>query len=68
MDMQGADHLIKAWRIDRTPSIVVNGKYRLHVESAGGARELIELVQWLVAQESRTGTAAATSSSRSEQP
>ena len=68
MDMQGADQLIKAWRIDRTPSIVVNGKYRLHVASAGGTRELIELVQWLVAQENRTGAAAAASLSRSEQP
>lgn len=65
MDMQGADHLVKSWRIDRTPSIVVNGKYRLHVQSAGGAEELIELVKWLVEQESRTGPAAAVSS-RSE--
>lgn len=62
MDMRGADHLIKTWRIDRTPSIVVNGKYRLHAQSAGGAEELIELVKWLVAQESRTGAAAAASS------
>lgn len=63
MDMQGADHLIRAWRIDRTPSIVVNGKYRLHVQSAGGTDELIELVKWLVEQE---GGAAAAASSRSE--
>ena len=52
MAMNRADHWIKACRIDRTPSFVVNGKYRTHVEAAGGADELIELVNWLVAQES----------------
>jgi thiol:disulfide interchange protein DsbA len=61
MDMQGADHLIKAWRVDRTPSIVVNGKYRLHVQSAGGTEELIELVKWLVAQEGGRAIAGARS-------
>ena len=59
MDMQGADHWIKECRIDRTPSIVVNGKYRLHVQSAGGTGELIELVNWLVAEESGGAAAAA---------
>jgi thiol:disulfide interchange protein DsbA len=46
------EDLIKAYGVDRTPTIVVNGKYRLHVQSAGGADELIELVKWLVAKES----------------
>jgi protein dithiol oxidoreductase (disulfide-forming) len=45
--------LIVAYKIDRTPTIVVNGKYRLHVESAGGADQLIELVKYLVAKESK---------------
>ena len=35
------------------PTIVVNGKYRLQVESAGGPDALIELVNWLVAKESK---------------
>ena len=47
------EDLIKAYGVDRTPTIVVNGKYRLHVQSAGGADELIELVNWLVAKESK---------------
>jgi thiol:disulfide interchange protein DsbA len=64
MDMKRADHWIKTCGIDRTPSIVVNGKYRLHVESAGGTDELIELVNWLVAQESAATAAAASSGSR----
>jgi len=31
----------------------VNGKYRLHIESAGGNDQLVELVKWLVAKESK---------------
>jgi hypothetical protein len=46
-------NLIKAYGIDRTPTIVVNGKYRLHVQSVGGPDEVIELVKWLVAKESK---------------
>lgn len=34
-----------------TPSIIVNGKYRATAESAGGADNLIKLVDWLVAKE-----------------
>ena len=47
------EDLVKAYGVDRTPTIVVNGKYRVHVQSAGGPDQLIELVKWLVAKESR---------------
>lgn len=47
------EDLIVAYRVDRTPTIVVNGKYRLHTESAGGPDQVIELVKWLVAKESK---------------
>jgi thiol:disulfide interchange protein DsbA len=47
------EEAIKQFGVDRTPTIVVNGKYRLQVESAGGADSLIELVNWLVAKESK---------------
>jgi protein dithiol oxidoreductase (disulfide-forming) len=47
------EDLLLAYKIDRTPTIVVNGKYRLQVESAGGTDQLIELVNWLVAKESK---------------
>jgi protein dithiol oxidoreductase (disulfide-forming) len=46
--------LIKTYKIDRTPTIVVNGKYSLHVQSAGGVDQLVELVNYLVAKESAT--------------
>jgi protein dithiol oxidoreductase (disulfide-forming) len=45
--------LLVAYKVDRTPTIIVNGKYRLHVESAGGTDQLIELVKFLVAKESK---------------
>lgn len=51
--VRAADDLTQAYRIDRTPTIVVDGKYRLHTESAGGNEQLIELVKWLVAKESK---------------
>jgi thiol:disulfide interchange protein DsbA len=45
--------LMVAYKVDRTPTMIVNGKYRLHVESAGGTDQLIELVKFLVAKESK---------------
>jgi thiol:disulfide interchange protein DsbA len=45
--------LIMAYKVDRTPTLIVNGKYRLYVESAGGADQVIELVKYLVAKESK---------------
>jgi protein dithiol oxidoreductase (disulfide-forming) len=50
--MKAADEMIGAYQVDRTPTIIVNGKYRLHAESAGGYDQLIELVKYLVAKES----------------
>ncbi len=52
MKIRNADALIAAYRVDRTPTIVVNGKYRLFVQSAGGPDQVVELVKWLVAKES----------------
>jgi thiol:disulfide interchange protein DsbA len=45
--------LIQAYKVDRTPTIIVNGKYRLNVESAGGNDALVELVKYLVIKETR---------------
>lgn len=49
--MKRADELIKAYGIDGTPSMVVNGKYRYGPSTAGGYAQTIELTQWLVAKE-----------------
>lgn len=53
MKVRTDEDLITRYKIDRTPTIVVNGKYRLHVESAGGGDQLIDLVKYLVAKETK---------------
>jgi len=51
--VRAAESLIQQYRVDRTPTIIVNGKYRLNNESAGGPDQVVELVKWLVAKESQ---------------
>ena len=51
--MKQADAFVKAAGVDQTPSIVVNGKYRLTTVSAGGSWDKAEqLVLFLVNKES----------------
>jgi thiol:disulfide interchange protein DsbA len=47
-----ADQYIKFTQVDQTPTIIVNGKYRVTVGSAGGDDKVVGVVLWLVAQES----------------
>ncbi len=49
--MKRADDLIKAYAVDSTPSMIVNGKYRFGPSTAGGYTQAAELTQWLVAKE-----------------
>lgn len=46
-----ANEIVKKDGIDGTPSIVVDGKYRVTGASAGGYPQLIEVVDWLVKKE-----------------
>jgi thiol:disulfide interchange protein DsbA len=50
MKVKAADSPILAMQVPGTPSIVVNGRYR--VDATGNTEELIELVRFLVAKES----------------
>lgn len=50
--MKRADAMIKATGVDSTPTIIVNGKYRLTAPSAGSLDKLAELVKFLVEKES----------------
>jgi thiol:disulfide interchange protein DsbA len=50
--MKADDAYILHGQVDSTPTIVVNGKYRLNTESAGGATQVLQLVKYLVAKES----------------
>ena len=50
--VRAAEEAIRRYQVDRTPTIIVNGKYRLNVESAGGNDQVVTLVNYLVAKES----------------
>ena len=50
--MKADDAYLLHGQIDSTPTIVVNGKYRLTTESAGGADQVVQLVKFLVSRES----------------
>jgi protein dithiol oxidoreductase (disulfide-forming) len=50
--MKQADAFIKASGVDQTPTLIVNGKYRLTVTSAGGWDKVEQLVQFLIRKES----------------
>jgi protein dithiol oxidoreductase (disulfide-forming) len=54
--MKQADARIGAMQALSTPTLVVNGKYRLDTNSAGGYDQLVQLVKYLVAQESGPGS------------
>jgi len=47
-----ADQLVRVYQVDGTPDIVVNGKYRINMQAVHGTQEVIQLVDWLVSQES----------------
>jgi protein dithiol oxidoreductase (disulfide-forming) len=47
------EDLMKAYGIDRTPTLVVNGKYRVTVQEAGGPAQMVDVVNFLVHKESQ---------------
>jgi protein dithiol oxidoreductase (disulfide-forming) len=49
--MKQADAQIIAMKINSTPTLVVNGKYRVDSENISGNDEMIEVVKFLVAKE-----------------
>lgn len=46
--MKRADTLLKAYGVDSTPTLVVNGKYRLTAQSAGGLDQVAPLIRYLI--------------------
>jgi protein dithiol oxidoreductase (disulfide-forming) len=47
------EDLMKAYAIDSTPTVVVDGKYRVTPQLAGGAQQMVDLVVFLVHKESQ---------------
>lgn len=52
-DIKRSEALIRSYLADSTPTLVVNGKFRLQPTSAGGAQQAVDLTLWLVQQELR---------------
>ena len=52
LKIRQADAQIKAMQVPSTPTLVVNGKYRLNNDALRSNEEIIELVKFLVAKES----------------
>jgi protein dithiol oxidoreductase (disulfide-forming) len=50
-----ADQLVKAYRIDGTPTIIVNGRYKIGAQKLADPGELVEMVKWLIAKDSGGG-------------
>ena len=50
--MHAADRQIEAMRVPGTPCIVINGKYRVNLDSIRSVEDLVGMVKFLVAQES----------------
>ncbi|MFT3905678.1 MAG: thiol:disulfide interchange protein DsbA/DsbL [Steroidobacteraceae bacterium] len=53
-NMNRADAYLKSTKVASTPTLIVNGKYKLDPSSAGGSQQVVDLVLWLVAKESGT--------------
>lgn len=51
--MKQADAELKAYGVDSTPTLIVNGKYRLTAQSAGGVDQVIPLVNYLIDKETK---------------
>jgi thiol:disulfide interchange protein DsbA len=47
------EDLMRAYAIDSTPTVIVNGKYRVTPQTAGGAQQMVDLVLFLVHKESQ---------------
>src|SRR5689334_23906527 len=60
LKMRQADNQISAMQVSGTPTLVVNGKYRINNENLKGADEIIDVVKFLVAKESAPAAARAT--------
>jgi protein dithiol oxidoreductase (disulfide-forming) len=51
--MKAADAQIAAMKVPGTPSLIVNGKYRVDMNGIGSIEELIDVIQFLIAKETR---------------
>ena len=50
--ISNCERLLRAYGVEETPCIVVNGKYLINMRALHSSTELIQLVDWLVGRES----------------
>jgi thiol:disulfide interchange protein DsbA len=53
MKMKAADDFVKAYKVSGTPTLIIDRRYKVSVQSAGGYDQLMELVAWLVAKDKK---------------
>ena len=51
--LRQADDLVRRYRVEGTPAMIINGKYFTDISSAGGVPQMLELINALVAAETR---------------
>jgi len=51
LEMKKADERVLALQADSTPTLIINGRYRVSQESAGGFQQLVDIARWLVAKD-----------------
>jgi len=51
LKMKRADDMMKAYGVEGTPTLIINGKYRVNPLKLGDMKKSIELTKWLVAKE-----------------
>jgi thiol:disulfide interchange protein DsbA len=51
--LRQAEDLVRRYRVEGTPAMIINGKYFTDVTSAGGVPQMLELINALVASETR---------------
>ena len=51
--LRQAEDLVRRYRVEGTPAMIINGKYFTDTTSAGGVPEMLELINALVASETR---------------
>jgi protein dithiol oxidoreductase (disulfide-forming) len=63
--VQQADARVRAYRVNGTPTMIVDGQFRIDARMAGGNVEMLQVVDYLVEQQhaARTGTAGSAASS-----
>jgi thiol:disulfide interchange protein DsbA len=51
LKMKRADDMVKNYGVEGTPTLIINGKYRVNPLKLGDMKKSIELTKWLVAKE-----------------